>query len=115
MGIMMQYGFDLLKCEFTLKVQSPTPATETPSVIFLPEYHFPKDVSVVEVSSGKWEISSDDEETVMLQKLRWWHGQGEQTLKITGLARKYNFVEGVTEEGGYYEQLNQLLNNCSLM
>jgi len=114
-GEITRYTFDLNKCEFTLTIQARTAAADAPTVVFLPEYHFPKDTCVVEVTSGKWELSSDDDEVVLLQKLRWWHTDGEQTLKVTGLARKHNFVEGVTEDGGYYEQLSNWANNCSLM
>jgi glycosyl hydrolase family 5 len=114
-GEIKRYGFDLQKCEFALTVQAGAARTDTPTVVFLPEYHFPKDTCVVEVTSGKWEISSNDDEVVLLQRLKWWHAEGEQSLKVTGLVRKHNFVEGVTEEGGYYEQVNNWINNCTVM
>ncbi len=117
-GTVMDYTFDLRKCEFTLRVQATTTPGDAPTVVFLPEFHFPKDTCIVEVTSGKWEISSDDDDdpAVLPQSLKWWHGEGEQTLKVVGMVRKHNFVEGVSEEGGYYEQFNQWAGlSCALM
>ncbi len=118
-GLIAQYGFDLRQCQFNLTIQAPkVAAPDAPTVVFLPEYHFPKDACVVEASSGKWEISNDEEETALVQRLRWWHGEGEQTLRITGVVRKYNAIEGsaATEEAGYYEQCNQgAWTNCNIM
>lgn len=116
-GSIASYVFDLRKCEFSLKLRATETATDDrhPTTVFLPEYHFPRDQCTVAVSSGKWEISFDEEEGVLLQKLRWWHAEGEQSLRVTGMVRRYNLVEGAAEEGGYYEQLNQLANNCVVM
>ncbi|EAQ83213.1 hypothetical protein CHGG_09617 [Chaetomium globosum CBS 148.51] len=73
------------------------------------------DACSVEVSSGKWEISSDEEETVLIQRLRWWHGKGEQTLKVSGVVKKHNIGEGA-EDSGYYEQCNQgAWSNCTVI
>ncbi|KAK3985915.1 glycoside hydrolase superfamily [Cladorrhinum sp. PSN332] len=99
-GTITNYVFHLRQCQFSMTIKAPkTAETDHPTVVYLPEFHFPKDSCIVEVSSGKWEISSDEEETVMLQRLKWWHGEGEQHLKITGMVRKYS------DEGGYYDQL----------
>ncbi|KAJ9148481.1 Glycoside hydrolase family 5 protein [Pleurostoma richardsiae] len=115
-GDIIHYNFDLKTCTFVLKLRTPKEAGEdTPTVVFLPEYHYPKDTSVVEVSSGKWEISSDDDEGAVTQKLKWWHGKGEQSLRITGQVRRHNIVEGVNDETGYYEQINAWLNACTVM
>ncbi|KAK4154306.1 glycoside hydrolase [Chaetomidium leptoderma] len=115
-GVITNYGFDLQQCLFTVTIKAPKVAgPDTPTVVFLPEYHFPKDACSVEVSSGKWEISSDEEETVLLQRLRWWHGEGGQTLKVSGVVKKHNAGEGA-EDTGYYEQCNQgALSNCDIM
>ncbi|KAL2151378.1 hypothetical protein VTH82DRAFT_6476 [Thermothelomyces myriococcoides] len=115
-GTITEYGFDLRRCVFTLTIQAPRVADpEAPTVVFLPEYHFPKDECSVEVSSGKWEISSDEEESVLIQRLRWWHGDGQQTLKISGVIKKHNIGEGA-EDPGYYEQFNQgAWSNCTAM
>ncbi|KAJ4293028.1 hypothetical protein N0V88_005692 [Collariella sp. IMI 366227] len=78
-GVITNYVFDLRQCLFTMTVKAPKAAgPDAPTVVFLPEYHFPKDECVVEVSSGKWEISGDEEETVLVQKLRWWHGRASR-------------------------------------
>jgi hypothetical protein len=115
-GVITNYVFDLRQCLFTLVIKAPKVADpDTPTVVFLPEYHFPKDGCSVEVSSGKWEISGDEEEAVLIQRLRWWHGEGEQTLRVSGVVKKHNLGEGA-EDAGYYEQCNQgTWSNCSLM
>jgi len=115
-GVIGDYGFDLRQCLFTLTVKAPKVADpDVPTVVFLPEYHFPKDACSVEVSSGKWEISSDEEETVLIQRLRWWHGEGQQTLRVSGVVKKHNIGEGA-EDAGYYEQCNQgAWSNCTAM
>ena len=118
MGNIDHYTFDLKSCTFTLKLRAFQDAKDDiHTAIFLPDFHFPQDTCTVEVSSGKWQISSDEEETVLIQKLRWWHGAGEQSIKITGLARKHNIVEGVNDEAGYYEQISNWLSyaNCTVM
>ncbi|KAK0625231.1 glycoside hydrolase family 5 protein [Bombardia bombarda] len=115
-GFITYYVFDLQTCQFNMTIKAPkVAAPETPTVVFLPEYHFPKDSCTVEASSGKWEISSDEEETVLVQRLRWWHGEGEQSLKITGVVRKHNDAVGA-EDAGYYEQCNAgAWSNCNVM
>ncbi|KAK0649379.1 glycoside hydrolase family 5 protein [Cercophora newfieldiana] len=117
-GLITNYTFDLKKCQFSMKLEAPKEAdSAAPTVIFLPEYHFPNDACTVEVSSGKWEISSDEDETALLQRLKWWHGDGEQSILITGVVKKLN-GDGVTgaEEIGYYEACNQGgWGNCRLM
>ncbi|KAK4124467.1 glycoside hydrolase family 5 protein [Parathielavia appendiculata] len=121
-GVIKNYGFDLRQCLFSLTIEVPPSPNkgavdpDAPTVVFLPEYHFPKDACTVQVSSGKWEISSDEEETVLVQRLRWWHGAGQQTLRVSGVVKKHNFGEGVNEEAGYYEQCNQgTWSNCVVM
>jgi len=119
-GIIKEYGFNLRSCVFNLKVEASEHTTEdAPTIVFLPDYHFPQDASAVQVSSGKWEISSDDEDGPVMQRLRWWHGAGEQTLKITGVVRKHNILEGTAEEWGYLQQCQQTYGitpqNCDIM
>jgi hypothetical protein len=119
-GKIVQYGFDLRACNFQLKLEATSPAgEEAPTVIFLPEFHFPKDVCVVEVSSGKWEISADDEEGAFVQRLKWWHVAGTQTISVTGLVRKHSVLEGTAEEMGYLEQCQRGYGintaNCNAM
>ncbi|KAM7185161.1 glycoside hydrolase [Naviculisporaceae sp. PSN 640] len=116
-GLIKTYNFDLKQCQFTMTVIADKVAeTDAPTVVFLPDYHFPKDSCIVEVSSGKWEISSDEEETALLQRLRWWHGEGEQTLRVTGTVKTHNTGVNGAEDDGYYEQCNQgTWANCTLM
>lgn len=116
-GDIDEYGFDLRRCTFTLKVSAPKPATDKdPTVVFLPEFHFPKDISDVSVSAGKWEISSDEDEGTLLQRLKWWHPEGKQELKVIGLVRKHNVPQGSAEEEGYLEQCRDGYGwNCSVM
>ncbi|KAJ2905012.1 glycoside hydrolase family 5 protein [Zalerion maritima] len=118
-GSISNYYFDLRKCSLTLDLQAKDTADDSPSIFFLPEFHFPSDQCDVEVSSGKWEISKDEDENVVIQKLRWWHSAGEQTIKVSGLVRRYNSLDGNGEEG-YVEQcqdgyLNFNWNNCVVM
>ena len=87
-----------------------------PTVVWLPEYHFPADKIEVSVSAGRWEIAWDTEETALLQRLRWWHPVGEEhTLVVSGQVRAHNYVEGVTRDDGYYDQLGNWLSGCSIM
>jgi len=117
-GLITNYTFDLKKCQFSMKLEASKAAdSDAPTVIFLPDFHFPKDACTVEVSSGKWEISSDDEETALLQRLRWWHGDGEQSITVTGVVTKLN-GDGAPggEDAGYYEACNNGgWGNCRVM
>lgn len=92
------------------------PATEdTPTEIFLPEFHFPGEQSQVEVSGGKWTISVDDTDGAegLIQRLRWWHGVGEQKLKVKGVQRRQGMALGKEEEEGYLDQCQQ--TRCVVM
>ena len=119
-GNLISSGFDLRQCTFELKLSAPTkPADEAPTVIFLPDYHFPKDQTDVVVSAGKWELSWDEDEGTTLQRVRWWHPEGEQSIRISGLVRKHNVPEGTSEEAGYLEQCREgygyNFGSCSVM
>ncbi|KAK7431516.1 hypothetical protein QQZ08_002007 [Neonectria magnoliae] len=115
-GDIISSGFNLRQCAFELKLSAPKAAPEeTPTIVFLPDYHYPKDQCEVVVSSGKWELSTDDDEGTMLQRLKWWHLEGEQTIKISGLVRKHNGPEGSAEDAGYLEQCQKGYGGCSVM
>ncbi|KAM5352030.1 hypothetical protein ACJ41O_004753 [Fusarium nematophilum] len=119
-GDVLSSGFNLRQCTFELKLKAPKQAPdEAPTVVFLPEYHFPKDQCEVAVSTGKWELSTDDDEGTTLQRLKWWHAEGEQSIKISGLVRKHNIPVGSEEEAGYLEQCQQgygfNFGSCSVM
>ncbi|KAH0543322.1 endo-1,4-beta-glucanase [Glutinoglossum americanum] len=113
-GTIIKHGFDLRNCIFTLSLTAPTPTQEaTPTEIFLPDFHFPRGETAVDVSGGKWTISSGDVGGgVDMQKLRWWHGEGEQDIKITGVKRRAAMAVG-GEEDGYLDQCQQ--STCALM
>ncbi|KAJ8063626.1 hypothetical protein OCU04_007494 [Sclerotinia nivalis] len=114
-GKILNSGFDLRNCIFTFRLYAGQAASEeTPTEIFLPEFHFPKDKCEVEVSAGKWTISTDDEDGGMIQRLRWWHAEGEHSIKVTGVMRRQNMKLGKAEEEGYYEQCQQN-KSCQLM
>lgn len=121
-GSISKYGFDLHKCEFHLEIRAAkavqTSSDGNPTVVFLPEYHFPKDDCVIEVSSGKWEIGSDDSEGALVQRFRWWHGEGDQSLKIKGVVRTHNVREdgtGADGDVGYYQAVQTVVSQCSIM
>ncbi|RAL64727.1 hypothetical protein DID88_001758 [Monilinia fructigena] len=56
----------------------------TSEIAFL-HFAFMPDKCNVEVSAGKWTISTDDEDGGMIQRLRWWHAEGEHSIKVTGV------------------------------
>lgn len=114
-GTITSYYFDLRKCEFNMALEAERVADrDAPTTLSLPEHHFPKDACTVEVSSGKWEISSDEEEGPLVQRLKWWHGDGTQRIRVTGLVRRYNAGEE-EEEVGYYDALGRGFGNCGVM
>jgi hypothetical protein len=113
-GSIVNSGFDLRSCTFTLRLRAQKAGSEdTPTEVFLPEYHFPKDRCEVQVSSGKWSISTDDFEGVMVHKLSWWHVEGEHSLKVTGVQRRLNVALGKEDEEGYLDQCQQ--SKCNVM
>ncbi len=112
-GNVTAYGFDLRNCTFTLTLNSASAATEqAPTEIFLPAFHFPRDKAQVEVSGGKWSISVDGQEGA-IQVLRWWHGNGDNTMTVRGLIRRQAVALGNEEDDGYLEQCQQ--SRCNIM
>jgi hypothetical protein len=113
-GEIISYGFDLRNCVFEFKLKAHIASTEEkPTEIFLPEFHFPKDNCDIVVTSGKWTISTDDEDSGMIQRLRWWHVEGEHSIKVTGVQRRQNMRLGKEEEEGYLDQCQQ--SKCLVM
>ncbi|EEY17535.1 Protein tyrosine kinase [Verticillium alfalfae VaMs.102] len=106
---------------YKLRIRSDfPPSDDAPTIVFVPEHHFPKDNCQVTVSSGKWELSEDadaeEPSAPQLQRLKWWHGDGEQTLRLNGLVRRHNLPnEGTDEEQGYLDQCRQQYGTCSLI
>jgi hypothetical protein len=105
-GSLASHGFDLRTATFTVTLSCDAAAGEdSPTEMFLPEYHFPAAASEVEVSSGKWAISVDDVDGGLIQVLRWWHGAGEQKVTVRGVRHKLGGV--ADEEPGYLDQCQQ--------
>lgn len=115
-GKIISQGFDLKNCVFALQLSAPKAGSEdAPTEIFLPEFHFPKDKCEIEVSSGKWTISMDDEDGGMIQKLRWWHVEGEHSIKVTGVPSSQSLLQGRDDEVGYLDQCQTTTTKCSVM
>ncbi|KAF2400031.1 glycoside hydrolase [Trichodelitschia bisporula] len=110
-GDVLAFGFDLRNATFTLKLRALSPTSEDlPTEIFLPEWHFPRDASVIDVSGGKAELFAEGE----VQVLKWWHAEGEQNISIKGIKRKMAVYNGdLSEEEGYLEQCQK--STCLLM
>ena len=114
-GKLLGSGFDLRGANFTFKLDAPAACSaDLPTEIFLPEFHFPKEKCAVSVSGGKWQIGNFDEDGGLIQKLKWWHGEGEQWIKVDGV--KSSLTQGMEqEEGGYYEALGAYAFKCNVM
>lgn len=113
-GDVTSYGFDLRNATYTLSLECQSATQEdVPTEIFLPEFHFPRDISVVVVSGGKWTISVDDADGGMTRRLRWWHGVGNQTITVKGVKRRQGTALGKDDEEGYLDQCQQ--TKCTLM
>lgn len=79
-GTLLKYGFDLARVTFELRLEAGQPTQESaPTEIFVPPLHFPKDQMSVTATGGKWEYN---EQTRIL---KWWHNEGEQSIKIVGV------------------------------
>lgn len=97
----------------SLQAGDPT-GQDTPTEIYLPEFHFPEDASEVSVTSGKWEIDSEEFNSVKVQRLRWWHEAGKQELKIEGVKRKPGDVSNAPgDDVSYLEQCQK--GGCTVM
>lgn len=62
--------------------------TDAPTEIYLPDFHFPGASTAVAVSGGKWEMDYQEVQSIKVQRLRWWHAEGEQDIKIEGAKRQ---------------------------
>jgi hypothetical protein len=113
-GDITSHGFDLRNCafKFTLSASSST-REDAPTTIFLPEFHFPADQTTVEVSGGKWTISSEETNGAVQQTLRWWHAEGEQNMTVKGVVRKQGGALSTEEDEGYLKQCQK--QACAVM
>ena len=120
-GTVKSYGFDIRNGIFTFTLETDvSPSEDAPTEVFLPEFHFPSGSAKVEVSSGKWSITVNraDHGLGLIQRLKWWHGTGEQKITVKGLRRKIGAAAGneePEEEPGYLEQCRQHSTKCDLM
>jgi len=80
-GTLISYRFNLASATFVLEVNGNEPAEATPTEIFLPLYHFPKDSFDISVSDGRWNYEN------ATQTLRWWHKEGSQKISVVGEKR----------------------------
>jgi hypothetical protein len=110
----LSYGFDLKNAVFTFSLSAKGSTQEdTPTEIFLPEFHFPQTHVEVNVSGGKWAIETEDVDDGSIQKLRWWHADGEQKMTVKGVRHKQGTIVVTEEEIGYLEQCTK--TGCSVM
>lgn len=78
-GDVQEYGFDLSKGVFTLKIEGEKtvddtqPATE----VYIPDYHYPAEDFYINVTSGEYQFDK------LTRTLTWYHEPGEQTLEIS--------------------------------
>lgn len=114
-GHVTNFVFDLRNCTFTmsLNASSSTPV-DGPTEIYLPDFHFPSSNTAVSVSGGRWVIEYAQVESAEFQRLRWWHAEGEQGIKIQGVKRKPGtYGVGGAEDISYLEQCQT--GSCSVM
>lgn len=116
-GDVVSYGFDLKSCTFTFSLNANQVAKEDlVTEIHLPEYHFPPAKTTVEVTGGTWSIDVVDVDGEGMQVMRWWHGEGEQSMTVKGIKRKLGAMgQEADDEVGYYEAVRQLATNCVIM
>jgi hypothetical protein len=110
-GDIASHGFDLRSATFSLSLSAASPTEQdAPTHVFLPDWHFPRSNTTVEVSGGKWSIDVEDDQ----QTLKWWHMEGDQTITVKGLIRKEGAAVGNgEEEEGYLEQCQR--TTCGVM
>lgn len=113
-GNVLSFGFDLRNCTFTLYLSAPSSTKEdAPTMVYLPEFHFPSANTSVEVSGGKWTISTEGHDGALNQILRWWHAEGDQTITVKGLMRRQGTALGMEEDEGYLAQCQR--QACAMM
>jgi hypothetical protein len=113
-GDISSFVFDLKTCTFKLALTAPSSTAEdAPTTMYLPEFHFPSGQTSVEVSGGKWTITSEETNGALQQTLRWWHAEGDQAITIKGAVRKPGSALGTDEDEGYLAQCQK--QNCAVM
>lgn len=113
-GDISSFVFDLKTCTFKLALTAPSSTAEdAPTTMYLPEFHFPSGQTTVEVSGGKWTITSEETNGALQQTLRWWHAEGDQNITVKGAVRKPGSALGTDEDEGYLAQCQK--QNCAVM
>ncbi|ORY09736.1 glycoside hydrolase superfamily [Clohesyomyces aquaticus] len=113
-GDVSSHGFDLGNCTFKLALSASTATKDdAPTIVYLPDFHFPPGQTSVELSGGKWTISTDEKQGALLQVLRWWHAEGDQAISVQGVKRKPGTALGVEEDEGYLQQCQRAA--CTVM
>lgn len=102
-GRLVSYGFNISESQFSLSIHATTTSDTSPTEIFVPLFHFPRDRMNVDISNGRWVY---DDET---QLLKWWHDEGAQSIKINGVRR---FTQGF-ENDTYFDMFKNA--GCELM
>ncbi|OKL56861.1 hypothetical protein UA08_08007 [Talaromyces atroroseus] len=112
-GDVLKHDFDLKNCTFTLSLNTDNATSQdAPTEIYLPEFHFPASETVVAVSGGKWCIEFQEEASSSVQILKWWHGEGDQGIKIQGVKRTAGQGAVRYEDDSYLEHCQR---NCTIM
>lgn len=87
---------------------------DAPTEIYLPDFHFPAPQTVVTVGAGEWTIDYDEINGVKVQRLRWWHPEGDHEIEIQGVKRKAGELENDTSDDiSYLEQCQK--GECVVM
>lgn len=114
--------FDLKNALYTFALSSPSSTPQDhPTEFFLPTFHFPSQQTQVEVSGGKWTIGLRETEGIdgaEQQVLRWWHGEGEQTLSVRGVKRPRGagaLGKEQDDNDGYLKQYLEMGKQCVVM
>ncbi|KAJ5639374.1 glycosyl hydrolase [Penicillium longicatenatum] len=114
-GTLENHVFDLQNCRFTMSLTAKkATSSDAPTEIYLPDFHFPEVETVVSVSGGKWEFDFYKIQSIKIQRLRWWHAEGEQNIQIEGLKRQPGEVANQScENMTYLDQCQR--GQCLLM
>ncbi|KAJ5753530.1 uncharacterized protein N7511_007683 [Penicillium nucicola] len=84
-GQLNSHGFDLKRCTFTMSITGKATASNSPTEIYLPYFHFPQKDTVVTVSGGKWKIVEQEVNHCKVQFLLWWHDEGNSEIEVNGV------------------------------
>ncbi|KAJ5797719.1 glycosyl hydrolase [Penicillium pulvis] len=114
-GTLENHVFDLQNCRFTMSLTAKkATASDAPTEVYLPDFHFPEAATVVSVSGGKWEFDLYEIQSIKIQRLRWWHAGGEQNIQIEGLKRQPGEVANQScENMTYFDQCQRA--QCLMM